>query len=335
MSGFGAGAAAESFGGVGTVSLAGRGAGGIGRKGRGRGGLRLLHRHDHGLAAEPAEDELLPPDRAAGPEGGVRGQRVREGRHEQGGLIHREPRRRPPEVPLARGFHSPEIRPQLDDVQVQLEDPRLAQRPLEAVGGHRLLQLPQRVARGREVQVLGELLGDRAGAAHPALPVGGAAEGPLQFRAIARIPPREGAAPVAEGLADRPPVDPVVLVEGVVLARDRRFAEPLRDRVEGNGPIGERRRVARRAVLACAHRLESGPCRPVGAPPRRRRPHREEPDDGAREGGGGHQEEAAQESHGAAQRRVGPSGAATRAPLAPKVWRPPECDGTRPTRTPR
>jgi hypothetical protein len=77
-------------------------------------------------------------------------------------LLDGESRSGPVEVALARRLDAPQIRPELGDVQVQLEDPPLVERPFEPIGDDRLLELPERVPGRREVEVLGELLGNRA-----------------------------------------------------------------------------------------------------------------------------------------------------------------------------
>ena len=53
----------------------------------------------------------------------------------------------------------------LDDVQIDLEDARLGQRRFQAARDDQLAQLPERIVRRRQIEVLRQLLRDRAGAA--------------------------------------------------------------------------------------------------------------------------------------------------------------------------
>ena len=77
----------------------------------------------------------------------------------------RQRRRRHAEVVARRRLGAPDAVAPLDHVQIDLEDARLRQRRLEPPRDDQLAQLAQRVARRRQVEVLGELLRDRAGAA--------------------------------------------------------------------------------------------------------------------------------------------------------------------------
>src|ERR1700752_2396332 len=72
-----------------------------------------------------------------------------------------EPRCRDTIVGAARGIRAPHAWSPLRHVQIQLHDALFGQRELEAHGGHRFLELSQHGARRREVEILGELLGDR------------------------------------------------------------------------------------------------------------------------------------------------------------------------------
>ncbi len=68
---------------------------------------------------------------------------------------------------MPRGSLRPEDPvPPLDHVQIDFENPRLGERRLEAAGDDELAQLAQRAARGRQVEILRQLLGNRAGAAN-------------------------------------------------------------------------------------------------------------------------------------------------------------------------
>ena len=69
------------------------------------------------------------------------------------------------EVVPGGGLGAPHARAEFYDVQVQLEDARLAERPLELPGEDRLLDLAQRVARRRQPEILGQLLRDGGRAA--------------------------------------------------------------------------------------------------------------------------------------------------------------------------
>ena len=67
-----------------------------------------------------------------------------------------------------RRFRAVDAVAPLDDVEVELEDARLPQLGLEPPRDDQLAQLADRVLRRRQIQVLGQLLGDRAAAARPA-----------------------------------------------------------------------------------------------------------------------------------------------------------------------
>jgi len=125
--------------------------------------------------------------------------------------------------PPARGGLGPEhaVAP-LDDVEVDLEDARLGQVIFEREGDQDLAQLADEAAPRRQVQVLGQLLGDRAAAdRHRALvPVG------------------------RDRVLERMQVDAVVAVEAFVLGVDHRGAQVARDRRQRPPLPLERERLA-------------------------------------------------------------------------------------------
>src|SRR5207247_642423 len=100
--------------------------------------------------------------RGVGLDGGGGGGGGGQGRGEGGGLRLVEARRRDAKVGAARRVHAPQPGPPLRHAQIQLQDAILRERELEPQRRDRLFELAERVARGREVQVLGELLRDRA-----------------------------------------------------------------------------------------------------------------------------------------------------------------------------
>ena len=91
---------------------------------------------------------------------------VDDGAGQQRRLAGSERRRRRAEVRARRRLHAVDAVAPLDHVQVQLEDPRLGQLGFEPPGDDQLAQLAQRIPRRRQIEVLGELLRDRARAAH-------------------------------------------------------------------------------------------------------------------------------------------------------------------------
>src|SRR6185436_7944963 len=78
------------------------------------------------------------------------------------------------EVSAGRGPQATQVRPPLDDVQVDLEDSILAERRLEQKRDRQFLQLAADFLVTRQEQVLGQLLGDgrRAARRASASPVG-------------------------------------------------------------------------------------------------------------------------------------------------------------------
>ena len=62
----------------------------------------------------------------------------------------------------ARGFRAVDAVAPLDHVQIQLEDPLLGQLRFETARDQQLAHLADRILRRRQIQVLGELLRDRA-----------------------------------------------------------------------------------------------------------------------------------------------------------------------------
>ena len=65
---------------------------------------------------------------------------------------------------MRRGLGTPHPIAPLDDIEIELEDTRLGQRDFEARDDE-LFDLPERIVGRREVEILSELLRDRARAA--------------------------------------------------------------------------------------------------------------------------------------------------------------------------
>ena len=141
--------------------------------------LLLGRRHLDRLAAHPPENQVLAAAHPVGAVGGVGAQRKRQRGRERRRLGLGEPPGRGVEVPPARRLHAPDPVAQLGDVEVELQNPRACPSArLQPIRGHRLLQLPQRIPRGREVEILGHLLGDGAGAPQRVTPAPACARPP-------------------------------------------------------------------------------------------------------------------------------------------------------------
>ncbi len=183
-------------------------------------------------------------------------------------LLRGEARRRHAEVGATGGIHAPDPRPPFGAAQIQLEDPVLREGELEAHGRRRLLHLAERVTRGREVEVLGELLGDRARAA-PAVAA-------VPRRGDRRPKPVRPARP--ECVDDLRRIDPVMRTKTGILTDDDHA-------LEGGGDVLQGGRLERRNVgtfqpssvptFGLAHQRRRA--RPVIAPPHRRRPDGKQP----------------------------------------------------------
>ncbi len=126
--------------------------------------------------------------------------------------------------------------PPLDQVQVQLEDPALVQLRFEPPRDEHLAKLAHGILRWREVQVLCELLRDRAGATHELAPL----DVDLQR------------------LADLPEVDPGVSPESGVLRHDNRTRQVRRDAVVAHPPVHAPGRLPLRACLGRPQLHERG-----------------------------------------------------------------------------
>ena len=92
---------------------------------------------------------------------GGAGQAGRQGRR----LALREPSCRPAEESLCGRLRAEDPRPELDDVEVELQDPPLGELSLELPGEQGLLDLPPRVAGRRQPEILDQLLAQGGGAA--------------------------------------------------------------------------------------------------------------------------------------------------------------------------
>ena len=89
-------------------------------------------------------------------------ERARNHRRQAEGLLEGERRCGPPEIPPGRRIHTEDPVPPFDQIHVQLQDALLAQILLQQHRNDHFPGLPQGILRGREVQVLGQLLRDRA-----------------------------------------------------------------------------------------------------------------------------------------------------------------------------
>ena len=107
---------------------------------------------------------------------------------------------------------------ELGDIEVELEDPLLRQVPLERPRQKKLLELPKRISRRREVEVLGQLLRDRGAA--------------VREFAILQVASKRS--------LNSFHVDGVVFIEGVVLRHEHRAAKVRRDAAIGDEVIAER-----------------------------------------------------------------------------------------------
>ena len=88
--------------------------------------------------------------------------RIDDRRRQQRGLFARQVGRRHAEIGARGRLRSPDAVAPLDHVEIDLEDARLGQLRFEAAGNEQLAQLPQRITRRRQIEILRELLRDRA-----------------------------------------------------------------------------------------------------------------------------------------------------------------------------
>jgi len=143
---------------------------------------------------------------------------------------------------------------------------------LESQGGDRLLRLADRTARGREVQILGELLGDGARAAYPvAMPHRCREAGPESAGVVH-----------AQGIRNFRGVDPVMCPEPGVLANDDHALEErghVGKRKASDGEtvgLGASASLSDRPTVRClSHHCRAA--RPVIPPPHRWRPDADQP----------------------------------------------------------
>jgi hypothetical protein len=137
------------------------------------GGVRRLGfgRERYGLhgagSAHTLQDELLPPRHAARLVARVRRERVRQRGGERGRLRAGQVGGRSVEIVTGRGLGAEDAGAPFGNVEVQLEDLVLRHEPLEAARDDEFLDLARRRALAAEVQVLRDLLRDRAPAANP------------------------------------------------------------------------------------------------------------------------------------------------------------------------
>jgi len=109
----------------------------------------------------------------------------------------------------------------LGNVQVDFEDAVLREEELEAFGDDQLLDLAQHRTVGAEIEILGDLLRDRAAAAHAAAVAEVVGNGVEQLAPVARIQQREaGIRPVPQLLGQRFPVNAAMLFETAIFRDD-------------------------------------------------------------------------------------------------------------------
>ena len=207
----------------------------------GRGGRGRLRRRRH--CAHAAENQALAPLQPERELVGVDHARVDDAGGQQRGLVRTELRGGLAKVRPRRRLRAVDAVAPLDHVEVDLEDARLAQRRLEPPRDEQLAQLAQRVLRRRQVEVLRQLLRDRAAAA--------------EERALLEVP--------LERLADLLDVDPLVLPEAGVLRDEHGPLECRRDPAVAHPPLLAARRLALGARLGGPQLDEGGRRRVRGA----------------------------------------------------------------------
>src|SRR5947207_16005558 len=116
-------------------------------------------------ALHPVPDALRIPAVARAAHPRVPRARPRQARRQARGLVLVQLGRRLAEVAAAGRLDAVHAGPEFYDIEVALEDPPLGQRALELPGQDGLARLAQRTTRGREPEILRQLLGDRRGAA--------------------------------------------------------------------------------------------------------------------------------------------------------------------------
>src|SRR5262245_123189 len=99
--------------------------------------------------------------------------RVREARGELRPFQRTDVRGAPSEISAGCCLHTVEARPELHDVEVELQDALLGQRALELPGEEQLAHLSERIPGGRQPQVLRELLRDGRRASRSPPPLDG------------------------------------------------------------------------------------------------------------------------------------------------------------------
>ncbi len=190
--------------------------------------------------------------------GGVVPARARNGCGKHRRLRVRERRSGRPEVPARRRLRAVHAIAPLDHVEIHLENAALAESALQANRQQNLRHLAERIARGAEVQVLRELLRDRAPAADDTLLL------PVHAR----------------GLLHLGQVESVVSIERRVLTHENRTPQARRDTLDRHPPViaADSATRAPRFVCALAHharlrRRANGERRHVGRENLHRDPH--------------------------------------------------------------
>ena len=168
-------------------------------------------------AAHSPQHDLLPPQQAPGRVSGTQLARVDDGARQQRRFLSRQLRGTLAEVGARRRFAAEDAVAPLDHVQVDLENPALAEAGLEPPRDEQLAQLAHGNARRRQVEVLRQLLGDGAGAAREAAIL------PVAFE---------------RGL-DLVEVDAVVIEERGVLRDDHRALQMRRDLPVGHPAVAD------------------------------------------------------------------------------------------------
>src|SRR5437588_326389 len=233
--------------------------------------VRFLCRRDvHVHAIVAGENQVASRQHALGPHRWGRRAGMGERCCERRRLRLVEPGRGHAEVRAARRVRAPHARAPFRGIEIELEDPVLGQRELEAQRRYRLLELPQGIARRREVQVFRELLCDRARAAQP-----------LAVAPHRGDRPHRPVAPVrAERVRNLGRVDAVVGPKPRILSDDDHALQHGGDGSQGGRMDRWSVGTFRPSIVPTFRFPHHGRFpRPVTPPPQRRRPDAEHPDE--------------------------------------------------------
>jgi hypothetical protein len=123
--------------------------------------------------------------------------------------------------------------PELHKVQVQFQDSVLPESPLEPLRNDDLDSLPEEGAIGPEIEVLCDLLGNRASPAKLITVLTHEVEGGPEGPQIIAAPPRKVLVAFPVDLTRQSkPVDPTMLIEPTIFSRDHRPFESIGDLFE-------------------------------------------------------------------------------------------------------